>query len=225
MKLLYPIKGEPHISQEYGNPFKLYSDYHHGVDFGLRFYKKEDDKTVLAAHEGEVVEVDTKSTGNTYYGSGVQGSSYGVHCVIRFKDGGYTYYSLYGHMQECYIKVGQKVAAGQELGLAGNSGLSTAPHLHFELRKGSNARSKAINPKEFFVEEIEEKVPDWGKESWEWARQHKISSEHSTFDEDGRLMVFLHRLADRIMGWVDSRNKALEEEIEALKKDIEKLKK
>lgn len=223
MKLLYPIRGTASISQKYGNKFDFYSDFHRGVDFRTWQYTDTKDREVIAAHIGEVVSVDTKSTGNTYTGKGVQGSSYGVHCILRFKDGGYTYYTLYGHMSRCDVKVGQKIAAGQVLGVAGNSGLSTREHLHFELRKGSNARSKAIDPTSMFSEKVPDQVPEWGKESWEWAHKHDIASDKSTFAQDGRLMVFLNRLAERIMGWVNDGDAKLEKRIEKLEADIDKL--
>ena len=225
MQLLWPIKGAPSISQKFGNKFKLYSDWHHGVDFRTWQYKNHEDKTVLAAHEGEVISVDTKSVGNTYYGNGgYQGSHYGIHCIIRFVSDGEIFYALYAHMSACFVNPGQKVSLGGKVGTSGNSGLSTRDHLHFELRKGENRRSKAINPMKFFVDKVEDDVPAWGKESWEWAGQHKISSEHSVFEEDGRLMVFLKRLSERFKLWFIPREE-LEKKFDAMQKEIDALKK
>lgn len=45
--------------------------------------------------------------------------------------------SVYGHMNEIYVKVGQKVAAGQKIAKEGNAGIGSAAHLHFEIHKGS----------------------------------------------------------------------------------------
>jgi murein DD-endopeptidase MepM/ murein hydrolase activator NlpD len=204
MELLFPIKGAPSISQKFGNKFELYSDWHHGVDFRTWQYKNAEDKKVLAALEGKVIKVDKTSTGNTYYKTGKQGSSYGVHCVIEFEEGGAKYYTLYGHMAECFVSVGDTVKVGQELGIAGNSGLSTRDHLHFEIRKGSNLRSKAINPTAFFTHDVPDDIPEWGREAWEWNIQHEIMTAQSSFEKDGRTAVFLFRLAKKIMGWVNA---------------------
>lgn len=44
--------------------------------------------------------------------------------------------TVYGHMNEIYVRVGDKVAAGQKIALEGNAGIGTAAHLHFEIHKG-----------------------------------------------------------------------------------------
>lgn len=53
--------------------------------------------------------------------------------------------TLFAHLNKTNVKVGQIVKKNQLIGLTGNSGRSTAPHLHYELRYGS----KLLNPKEF----------------------------------------------------------------------------
>ncbi len=46
------------------------------------------------------------------------------------------WYSLYGHLSSSLVYVGQYVEAGQRVALSGNTGVSSGPHLHFELRNG-----------------------------------------------------------------------------------------
>lgn len=62
-----------------------------------------------------------------------QQSGYGTMIDIRYSDGTI---SRYGHMSSLQVTVGQKVSAGQQVGLSGNTGRSTGPHLHLEIHPG-----------------------------------------------------------------------------------------
>jgi hypothetical protein len=73
---------------------------------------------VQASGDGKVVKVVRKTTG------------YGKHIVI---DHGYGYKSLYAHLQKFDVKKGDQVVRGQKIGEVGNTGTSTAPHLHYEV--------------------------------------------------------------------------------------------
>ena len=64
-------------------------------------------------------------------GRGSGERSYGLYVVIQHSGGKST---LYAHMSRIQVKVGDKVVKGQIIGLSGNTGFSTGPHLHFELR-------------------------------------------------------------------------------------------
>ena len=55
---------------------------------------------------------------------------------------GFGYETLYAHMSKYIVKKGQKVKRGEVIGYVGNTGISTAPHLHYEVRKDN----KKINP-------------------------------------------------------------------------------
>ena len=57
--------------------------------------------------------------------------------------------SLYGHLSELYVSEGDPVAQGEVIGRVGSTGLSTGPHLHFELRQPSASGWVAIDPGEF----------------------------------------------------------------------------
>ena len=60
---------------------------------------------------------------------------YGQYVVIKHPNNTQT---LYAHMSSVSVSVGQSVKKGQTIGLSGNTGRSTGPHLHFEIRGAKN---------------------------------------------------------------------------------------
>ena len=101
---------------------------HTGIDFGAR-----KGTPIYATGDGKIVRVEYKRTG------------YGRNVVI---DHGYGYKTLYGHMSKVKCKVGQKVKRGEVIGLVGNTGTSTSPHVHYEVIY----KSKKINPLPFCLD-------------------------------------------------------------------------
>lgn len=93
------------------------------------------------------------------YGTPVLASDGGV-VVVAGWEGGYgncvvikhsnDYYTRYGHMPygAIRVRVGQKVSKGQQIGAIGNTGRSTGPHLHFEIRTGG-IYGKVLDPEKF----------------------------------------------------------------------------
>jgi len=67
---------------------------------------------------------------------------YGNNIVI---DHGNGYQTQYAHLNRIYVKVGQAVGKGTEIGQMGSTGRSTGPHLHFEVRKNG----VRVNPLSF----------------------------------------------------------------------------
>ncbi|MDD4809197.1 MAG: M23 family metallopeptidase [Bacilli bacterium] len=68
-------------------------------------------------------------------------SGYGNYIIIGHdinNDDKYEYYSLYAHLNRVDVEVGDSVVAGQQIGLLGNTGNSSGPHLHFEIRDKNN---------------------------------------------------------------------------------------
>jgi len=59
----------------------------------------------------------------------------------------YGFETFYGHMQKIYVRPGQFVKRGDKIGEVGNTGLSTNPHLHYEV----HYRGKAVNPRDYFL--------------------------------------------------------------------------
>jgi murein DD-endopeptidase MepM/ murein hydrolase activator NlpD len=72
-------------------------------------------------------------------------ADYGLFVLLRHPSG---YETMYGHMSRLIAAEGDEVQAGEVIGLSGNSGRSTAPHLHFEIRRDT----KSIDPLELVRE-------------------------------------------------------------------------
>ena len=72
---------------------------------------------------------------------------YGKQVVI---DHGFGYKTRYAHMQKFNVKVGQKIKRGEVIGFVGNTGRSTAPHLHYEVIKNG----KNVNPAYYFYQDL-----------------------------------------------------------------------
>ena len=132
---IMPVKGTDiyRISSHYGqrtDPFYKVTKFHGGIDFsgpvGLGIY---------ATGDGVVVKVEKSKSG------------YGNNVVI---DHGYGYKTRYAHLNTIKVKKGEKVKRGQEIGLLGNTGKSTAPHLHYEVIKNN----KTVNPINFFYNDL-----------------------------------------------------------------------
>ncbi len=87
-----------------------------GIDIGLPLRTP-----VVAARHGMVI-----------FAGGDPCCSYGLYVIVRH-DAGYT--TTYGHLSEILVEAGQAVVAGQAVGLSGDTGHSTGPHLHFEIRR------------------------------------------------------------------------------------------
>lgn len=86
-----------------------------------------------------------------YAGNGMRG--YGNVVVVRH-DKNLT--SLYAHNSELKVKVGDQVSQGMLIALLGNTGRSTGPHLHFEIRDGA----AAVNPRTRLPQSKLASVPD-----------------------------------------------------------------
>jgi len=96
--------------------------YHKAIDIA-----NKDAPDILAADGGTVILAGWQTP-----------TAYGNHIII---DHGNGFVTLYAHMSQLYVGVGQKVARGQAIGKMGSTGRSTGVHLHFEIRSGGIAQN------------------------------------------------------------------------------------
>ena len=87
------------------------------------------------------------ATGNGVVSFAAYNEGYGYHVIINH---GYGYETLYAHMSEMNVKKGETITRGQKLGEVGSSGLSTAPHLHYEVIKND----RKVNPVHFYYNDL-----------------------------------------------------------------------
>ncbi|MEV7090848.1 M23 family metallopeptidase [Streptomyces sp. NPDC093085] len=120
------------LSATFGRGGSMWSHKHSGQDFAVPV-----GTTVRAAHTGTVVKAGPNGAGD--------GPAYGNAIVIKHKNGTY---SQYAHLSRIDVRVGQAVTTGQKIALSGNTGNSSGPHLHFEIRTTPNYGS-AVNPVDF----------------------------------------------------------------------------
>ncbi|MGN0757497.1 M23 family metallopeptidase [Treponema sp.] len=130
---VWPVKnGIGHISMEFGqnqHPITQQWYIHKGLDFST--WRQGD--PVIATANGQVVTV-------TY------DDSFGLYVIIKHKHGIYT---RYAHLGTTRVKKGDTVAQRQIIGTIGNTGITTGPHLHYEIHIGSDVvdPAKYINVK------------------------------------------------------------------------------
>jgi len=106
----------PYVTQHFGENPKLYEP------FGLKGHNGTDMRASLgtpiyAPMDGKVKVINSKT-------------GYGLHIKIRGKDREV----VLGHLSEVFVQSGVKVRMGNKIALSGNTGFSTAPHLHFGYR-------------------------------------------------------------------------------------------
>ena len=100
---------------------------------------------ILAAGSGTVIYA---GMGVYRQGNDVYDDPYGRAVVIEhdFSYQGQPLFTLYAHLDEILVEKGQYLDSGDQIGLMGNTGKTTGPHLHFEVRLGSNEYFATRNP-------------------------------------------------------------------------------
>lgn len=128
-----PNKNLKRMASGYGvriHPIYKVPKMHWGMDFSA-----PTGTDIFATGDGKIIKVVNSRRG------------LGKHVII---DHGYGYQTIYGHMSETKVRKGQLVKRGDVIGLVGNTGGSTAPHLHYEVKKDG----KKINPINFYFNDL-----------------------------------------------------------------------
>ena len=129
MPTLWPVDGgDGRITNYFGpaeHPFTHTWYLHKGLDIGYGY-----GKPILAAANGKVIE------------RGYEPLGFGNYFIIRHN---YGFLTKYAHLNDVYVDEGDVVTQGQVVGAMGSTGLSTGPHLHFEIRIGS----QVVDPEKF----------------------------------------------------------------------------
>ena len=131
---MWPEKASKRITSPMGSRYTGIpgaSTNHKGVDIGGVGYTTE----ILASKAGTVI-VSQNSR------------SYGNYVVVSHGSGNTT---LYAHMSKRLVSVGQSVKQGQVLGISGSTGISSGPHLHFEITEGG----VRVNPLNYLTGYVE----------------------------------------------------------------------
>jgi murein DD-endopeptidase MepM/ murein hydrolase activator NlpD len=110
------------MSSDFGvrkHPLKKVRRHHDGIDLAAPV-----GAPIRAIADGQVMYADPHG-------------GYGKYIVIRHTNG---FTSHYGHCDKMEVVPGASVVAGQIIGTVGSSGISTGPHLHFEIRRNGDAQ-------------------------------------------------------------------------------------
>jgi len=112
-----PILGTPRVTQWYGANPAYYAQFglagHGGIDFGMPI-----GMVLVSVADGKISRAQKLSTG------------YGWNVMVNHGWGE----TIYAHMSRIDVSVGQQVKEKEQLGLSGNTGNSTGPHLHFGMK-------------------------------------------------------------------------------------------
>lgn len=129
LRLLYPLPTPEPITSPFGwriHPVTGQRRLHTGTDIGAA-----KGTPILAAYSGKVSSADSMG-------------GYGLAVVIEHNEG--TQDTLYAHMSEILVRPGQWVEQGMVIGRVGSTGMSTGPHLHFELRQKTSDGWQTLDP-------------------------------------------------------------------------------
>jgi murein DD-endopeptidase MepM/ murein hydrolase activator NlpD len=135
----WPVPGRILSTYPYGGRWPGGVWIHRGVDINANT-----GDPVVSVAPGVI----TEAGGNLVNINGHMSDAYGIHVFMRLDQtfDGWPIYILYAHFSQVLVQAGDHVEGGQLIGLAGETGFTTGPHVHLEVRIGENAPSHTRNP-------------------------------------------------------------------------------
>ena len=134
---IWPLRGRNRLTSRFGwrrSPISGRRQFHPGLDIGAKYGTR-----IVASASGVVVFAGRKG-------------AYGNILILRHRKG---YFSAYAHCSRLLVRRGKYVKQGRLIARVGSTGISTGPHLHFEVRKFK----RQINPFVALRKKIKVKVP------------------------------------------------------------------
>lgn len=200
---IFPVStkgGKVKVTSTFGkrkDPFDGDMKYHFGMDIAAK-----EGTPVIATASGEVIEVENQPNG------------YGRFIVLKHDD---AYTTKYAQLSSQEVKVGDRVKKGEMIGKVGNSGRSTAPHLHYEIRKDG----KPVDPVPYisdyaFSQVLGEDQDSFQSQSAAIAAQ-ALAKEHQALAEQQRMLAEENRSeAERQRVLAEQQRYLHEKQMEAL---------
>ena len=115
INLQQPLKGNIGVTSPYGNRTGIFAGRHLGMDL------VSNDKSIYAAGDGVVTRANTETLGGK------------VIEITHTTSDGKRYISQYGHLSQFLVSVGDRVKAGEIIGIMGDTGKTSGVHLHFQM--------------------------------------------------------------------------------------------
>lgn len=136
MRIPRPVDEKYPISSPYGSRIdpvtKKQTEFHRGIDFAVPIGTE-----VRACFDGPIARIGWENENNHEQG-------FGQRIWQTFLIGNVEYGIVYGHLSQIDVKEKYYIKAGEVIGLSGNSGRSTGPHLHIGVREWNSGNYQEI---------------------------------------------------------------------------------
>lgn len=123
IKLYRPVLKSFPISSPFGWREKPSPKFHNGIDFAVPV-----GTDILSMCSGHIIRAGWENDSD-------KSAGFGLRIMQQTVIDDQIYFVWYGHLSKIFLSPGEVIKAGQLIGLSGNTGRSTGPHLHVQVRK------------------------------------------------------------------------------------------